>query len=241
MSDAPRLVLASGSPRRKDLLARLTPVDEVINSGAEENPWDLPSRDFPAIALPPPHHVPADANPMLWAWRKAQAVVPQATMGRADALILGADTIVVIEGDALGKPRDAAHAGAMLRRLAGREHAVVTGWAFVLAGHNAAGERTVDTVRYDYVSSLVEMRDYDDAAIAAYVATGEPMDKAGAYAIQGEGGGLVRRVTGCYSNVVGLPLCAVRAALAGLGWPANGDEAWHDGCAGPYCNRAGEL
>lgn len=240
MTTAPRLVLASGSPRRKELLARLTPTYDVINSGAEENPWDLPSRDFPAIALPAPHHVPDDANPMLWAWRKAQAVVPEVTMGAGDALILGADTIVVIEGDVLGKPRDAAHARAMLRRLAGREHAVVTGWAFVLAGHNGAGERAVDTLRFDYVSSLVEMRDYDDATIAEYVATGEPLDKAGAYAIQGEGATLVRRVSGCYSNVVGLPLCAVRAALGGLGRPSDGGEAWHDGCAGPYCNRTGE-
>ena len=231
----PRLVLASGSPRRKDLLARLTGPFDVITSGAEENPWNQPYRAFPTIKLPEPFDVPPDSNPILWAWRKAQGVVPQATADGRDALILGADTIVVLDREVLGKPRDATDARLMLRRLARRPHMVVSGWAFVLARPQAGGAPAVSVARYGYVSSLVQMGDYSENVIDWYVRSREPLDKAGAYAVQGLGHNLVKQVEGCFTNVVGLPLCQVRAALVALGWPVRPGETWHADCEGPYC------
>jgi septum formation protein len=231
----PRLVLASGSPRRKDLLARLTGPFDVITSGAEENPWNQPYRDFPTIKLPEPFDVPPDSNPILWAWRKAQGVVPQATADGRDAIILGADTIVVLDREVLGKPRDATDARLMLRRLARRPHMVVSGWAFVLARSQAGSTPAVSVARYGYVSSLVQMGDYSENVIDWYVRSREPLDKAGAYAVQGLGHNLVKNVEGCFTNVVGLPLCQVRAALVALGWPVRSGETWHSDCEGPYC------
>jgi septum formation protein len=231
----PRLVLASGSPRRKDLLARLTGPFDVITSGAEENPWNQPYRAFPTIKLPEPFDVPPDSNPILWAWRKAQGVVPQAIADGRDALILGADTIVVLDREVLGKPRDATDARLMLRRLARRAHMVVSGWAFVLARPQAGGSPAVSVARYGYVSSLVQMGDYSENVIDWYVRSREPLDKAGAYAVQGLGHNLVKNVEGCFTNVVGLPLCQVRAALVARGWPVRSGETWHADCEGPYC------
>jgi len=139
------------------------------------------------------------------ALRKARAV---ATMRPAD-VVLGADTIVVIDGRALGKPADAADARAMLQTLCGRTHEVMTGVAVVDA---VSGREAADTV-----ISRVTMRAYSNAAIDAYVAGGEPLDKAGAYAIQGEGGALVAGLVGSRSNVVGLPLAATATLLARFG------------------------
>jgi septum formation protein len=139
------------------------------------------------------------------ALRKARAVAAR----RRDGLVLGADTIVVIDGEALGKPADRAEAAAMLRRLRGRTHEVMTGVAVVDA---ATGHEAVETV-----TSRVTMRDYSDRELAGYVATDEPLDKAGAYAIQGVGGGLVAALEGSRSNVVGLPLEATAALLRRFG------------------------
>jgi septum formation protein len=227
--------LASGSPRRKELLARLTGPFEIMTSGAEENPWNQPNRDFPTIKLPAPYDVPPDSNPILWAWRKAVAVVRPATADKRDALILGADTIVVLDKEVLGKPKDAADARAMLRRLARREHMVVTGWVFVLARHDAEGQVQETTAKYGYVSSLVQMADYSENVIDWYVRSREPLDKAGAYAVQGLGMNLVKRVDGCFTAVVGLPLCSIRGALAAMGWPVRPGETWHADCEGAYC------
>jgi septum formation protein len=121
-------------------------------------------------------------------------------------LVLGADTLVVAEGVALGKPGGAEEACAMLRRLSGRPHRVITGVAVIEAGRR---ERSAAVV------SQVFMRALTDAEIEAYVASGEPADKAGAYAIQGLGGRLVAALLGSYTNVVGLPVPAVRQLLAG--------------------------
>jgi septum formation protein len=121
--------------------------------------------------------------------------------------VLGADTEVVLEGEVLGKPGDAAHARRMLGRLSGRAHEVLTGFALV----NGENRRTA------CVRTLVSFRPLDEAAVARYVESGEPMDKAGAYAIQGRGGGLVDRVEGSYTNVVGLPVPEVLEALRDLG------------------------
>jgi septum formation protein len=185
----PRLILASGSPRRRELLARLradftvTPsdVDETLDAGPV-----------------------AEATVKL-ALRKAKAVAASL----ADGVVLGADTLVVIDGDALGKPRDAAEAVGMLRRLRGRWHEVITAIAVVDAGSGREAAEAVVT--------RVRMADYSDADIDAYVATGEPLDKAGAYAIQERGGALVAGIEGSYTNVVGLPVDETRGLLRRLG------------------------
>jgi len=138
---------------------------------------------------------------------KARAVA--AGLDRAPAVILGADTEVVLDGRLLGKPRDPVDAARMLRELRGREHEVITGLAVVELDAPGATPRQETTS----VTSRVRMGDYDDAAIEAYVATGEPLDKAGAYAVQGLGGRLVADVAGCLTNVIGLPLTTTRALL----------------------------
>jgi septum formation protein len=129
-------------------------------------------------------------------------------------VVLGADTVVVIDGTVLGKPAGLAEAEAMLRRLRGRRHEVVTGVAVVDA---ASGRSATDTV-----TTGVVMRHYDEAAIRAYVASGEPLGKAGAYAIQETGAALVAGWMGSYSNVVGLPLDAARRLLARFGVSLSG-------------------
>ena len=141
----------------------------------------------------------------LLALDKARAVAARVREG----IVLGADTVVAIDGEALGKPAGPADARVMLRRLRGRPHEVITGIAVVDARTGRA-ERTA-------VTSRVRMAEYDDAALDAYVATGEPLDKAGAYAIQGVGGALVAGYEGSYSNVVGLPLAETARLLAAFG------------------------
>jgi septum formation protein len=189
VSGAGRLVLASASPRRRELVASLGVPFEVVASDIEEtlDPVPLPE----AVAR--------------LALRKARAVAAS----RPAALVLAADTIVVIDGQALGKPADAAEARAMLRALRGRTHEVMTGVAVLDA---ATGREAVDTD-----ISRVTMAAFSDAAIDRYVASGEPLDKAGAYAIQGAGGALVVGLEGSRSNVVGLPLAVTAALLRRFG------------------------
>jgi septum formation protein len=134
---------------------------------------------------------------------KARAVAREWTGG--PAVVLGADTEVVLDGRYLGKPRDAADAARMLRELSGRTHEVVTGLALVDAP--SGREETLA------VTTRVTMIDAGAEEIAAYVATGEPLDKAGAYAIQGLGARFVGRVDGCFTNVVGLPVETTRRLL----------------------------
>jgi septum formation protein len=145
---------------------------------------------------------------------KARAVA--AGLGPAGAgptVVLGADTVVTIDGQVLGKPADPEDARGMLRRLAGREHEVITGVAVLDAGSGRAQTTAV--------VSRVRMTGYGEADIEAYVATGEPLDKAGAYAIQGAGGRLVAGLEGSFSNVVGLPLAATARLLAAFGVPVS--------------------
>jgi nucleoside triphosphate pyrophosphatase len=123
------------------------------------------------------------------------------------ALVLGADTEVVLGGRLMGKPLDAADAVRMLGALRGRTHDVITGVALVGVG-------TVEREETTAVTTRVTMRAYSDEEISAYVQTGEPLDKAGAYAVQGLGSGLVARVDGCLSNVIGLPISTTRRLLA---------------------------
>ncbi len=194
------LVLASASPRRRELLASLGVAFRVRPSDVEERLQPGPLRDAVAAL----------------AEDKARAVAGTMAVG----VVLGADTVVVIDGEVLGKPATAEEARGMLRRLAGREHEVITGVAAV----DAATGRAVRTA----VVSRVRMRAYDEAEIAAYVATGEPMDKAGAYAIQEGGRRLVAGWEGSYTNVIGLPLDETAALLRGFGVPVtspSGPEA----------------
>jgi septum formation protein len=128
-------------------------------------------------------------------------------------VVLGADTIVVIDGEPLGKPAGPEQARTVLRRLRGREHEVITGVAVVDAGTGRA-----ETVA---VVSRVRMADYGEAELEAYVASGEPLDKAGAYAIQGGGAALVAGLEGSFTNVVGLPLAETARLLAAFGVPVS--------------------
>lgn len=191
------LILASASPRRRALLERLTPHFEVVPAAIDETLRGRPGpADVAALAL-----------------RKARAVAA----GRRAGVVLGADTVVVIDGEPLGKPATADEARGMLRRLRGRRHEVITGVAVVDA---ATGRSATDAV-----TTGVLMRDYDDAAIEAYVATGEPLDKAGAYGIQEQGGALVAGWVGSFSNVVGLPVEATGRLLARFGVPVSAPAA----------------
>lgn len=200
-----RLVLASASPRRQELLRRLLREYEFAGSDVEARGSDLiPAWPVVPLPLPPGFQIADEAHPTLWAWRKAVDVASQLGEG-GDALILGADTVVIGEGTLLGKPRGADDAASMLRTLRGKKHYVATGFALVGADLETRGAGAT--------LSGVHMRDYSEDELRGYVATGEPLDKAGAYAVQGLGGKLVSAVEGCYNNVVGLPLCAVRQLL----------------------------
>jgi septum formation protein len=190
-----RLILASASPRRRELLGRLGLPFEVWPSGAEE---------------PIAPGVPGSALATMLALLKAKSVAGQVrARGVTPAVVLGADTLVVVDGRPLGKPASRDEARSMLRALRGRGHEVVTGVALVGSGD---GRETVAAV-----TSHVVMRPYGEPEIEAYVATGEPDDKAGAYAVQGVGGRLVARVEGCYTNVVGLPLGTTARLLRAFG------------------------
>lgn len=185
------LVLASGSPRRKELLRGL----------------GLSFSIHPAKALEPEFVFKTD--PAEYAMSAATAKAREVTENHPGAVILAADTIVVLDGDVLGKPRDSAEALAMLSRLAGREHQVITGCS-IMALAQAAHARLEESFA---VRTRVWMADYGEKALAAYVATKESLDKAGAYGIQERAAFLVERIEGSYTNVVGLPLCEVVAAL----------------------------
>ena len=189
------IILASASPRRADLLRQI----------------GLPFRVAPS-AVDEDEHISsaAEAGPAELATRlalaKAQAVARE--LGRG--LVIGADTVVVCDEAVLGKPRDAVEAQAFLLRLSGRTHHVITGVALVEAETGRAEVATATTA--------VRMRAFGAAEAAAYVATGEPMDKAGGYAVQGRGALLVAAIGGEYSNVVGLPLVTLAELLGRFGW-----------------------
>ena len=202
MSEDPiRLVLGSGSPRRAQLLSQLGLEFNQVVSGAAE-PAPLPGD-------------PAK-QAIRCAATKARAVrellrdgVGHPSAEPVRTIVIGADTMVVVDGEILGKPADADDAAAMLHRLAARRHRVCTGMC--LLGPGTLEQR-------DCVSTEVWMRPLSAAAIDAYVATGEPMDKAGGYAIQGLGARFVERISGCYYNVVGLPLSRLAAMLEDAGF-----------------------
>jgi septum formation protein len=195
-----RLVLASASPRRRQLLARLGLEFDVVLSDVDET-------------LPP--DVPLGRAVAELARRKARAVatrlgaIPLPGDRAVRSVVLGADTLVVLDGQPFGKPVSRPDARRMLEALRGRTHEVVTGVAVV---EMATGREAVETV-----TSRVTMRAFDDAELDAYLRTGEPDDKAGAYALQGVGGRLVLAVEGSSTNVIGLPIEATIRLLRQAG------------------------
>ena len=196
------IILASGSPRRRELLA-LSGLDfEVRPAAADETPQP-------------------DETPEAYAQRmsRTKAGLVAAADNAPGTVVIGADTIVVLDADAgaggapsiLGKPRDPAEAAGMLQRLRGRRHRVIT--AISVTGRDGAAEQ------HDWVTASVPMRAYRDDEIQAYVATGNPLDKAGAYAIQFAGFQPVdrERFTDCFATVMGLPVCTLLRQLAQTG------------------------
>jgi septum formation protein len=148
-----------------------------------------------------------ETQAVVLAQRKARAVAASLQ----DGLVLGADTIVVLDADILGKPENDADAARMLRLLSGQRHQVITGLALVAAATGASATSTV--------TSTVQFLPLSDDEIARYVASEEPLDKAGAYAIQGRGAALIAGFEGCYTNIVGLPLCETARLLIAAGLP----------------------
>ncbi len=198
----PQVILASRSPRRRALLAHLGVPFRVVVPKVEEN------------ATPASSGKPEELAEAL-AMAKAEAVARD----EGEGIVIAADTIVV-DGEAiLGKPADGVEAAATLRGLRGRTHRVITGLAVVDAG---SGRRAAS-----HVVTAVRMRHYSDAEIAAYVARGEPLDKAGAYAIQDERFQPVASYDGCYCNVVGLPLKALVILLRRAGLDIRSNSLKH--------------
>lgn len=181
------LILASASPRRRELLEQIGVKFTIEVSAVEEviDPTQSPAEQVQSLAL-----------------QKAQAVAVHHT----DGVVLGADTIVVNQGRILGKPQTEAEARDMLAGLSGKWHQVMTAVALVDAEDSKRTWTSVETTN-------VKFRELTKEEIAAYIATGESMDKAGAYGIQGYGALLVERIEGCYNNVVGLPLQQVAIGL----------------------------
>jgi septum formation protein len=185
------VTLASQSPRRKQLLESLGLSVELVRSGYDEAAGAR-TGDPGEIAL-------AHAR------GKAQMAEPA-----GPPVLVAADTIVALDGELLGKPRDPAEAGAMLRRLSGREHRVFTGFVVL--------DRSSGESRSGVESTLVRFVPLEPAEIDAYVATGDPLDKAGAYGIQGRGGLLIASISGDFYTVMGLPLARVGTSLRELGY-----------------------
>jgi septum formation protein len=183
------LLLASASPRRKQILRQMGIPFRTLTSRIRED----------HLSPDPRRHA------RLLAQAKAQAVLQKSL----DTWILGADTIVVLGRVVLGKPRDQGEAFSMLRQLSGKEHRVITGFCLLTPeAKTAHSEAVVTRVRFKALTKQ---------EILGYIATGEPFGKAGSYAIQGIGAFLVQGITGSYTNVVGLPLCALVKALLATG------------------------
>lgn len=184
-----KIVLASQSPRRKELLGRMGLEFVTQASKIDESAFDgLAARELVATL----------------SREKAQWIARQLD---GETLVIGADTVVVRDGAALGKPKDVEDAVAMLLSLSGRDHQVCTGVTV------CRGDRVLTQVE----ETQVTFRELTEAEVRQYVSTGEPMDKAGAYGIQGLGGLLVEGIQGDYSNVVGLPVCRLGQMLKDFG------------------------
>jgi len=189
-------ILASRSPRRRAFMSLLGLPHEVVSADVEESPLEGEGPQATALRL---------------GLSKAGAIASEHPRRR----IIAADTVVVVDDAILGKPADGDEAAKMLRLLRGRPHRVISGLA-VLDGGSGRGVA-------DFAATEVWMRDYTDGEIRSYVRTGDPLDKAGAYAIQHGGFRPVDRMEGCYASVMGFPMCHLRRALRRLGIPFEGD------------------
>jgi septum formation protein len=188
-----KLILASSSPRRAEILTNAGLSFSVLSSAVDESPYP---------GEPPAALVQRLAN------AKADLVTARAV---GSAIIVAADTVVVLDDKILGKPRSTEEARHMLQQLSGRTHSVLTGVALI---------RLPDGERRQFIeSTLVHFRPITDEELSSYLATEEPLDKAGAYAVQGQAGRYIPRIEGCYFNVVGLPLSRVLTELKTLGYP----------------------
>lgn len=213
MSAPPEIILASASPRRRELLAGLGLRFHVVPSELEEAPWpgEKPASYALRNALDKARAVAGRRS--AFSVRGSGSDAPTLPYPDSPArLILSADTIVVLGDRILEKPRDADDARAMLRDLSGREHEVMTGLCLLGDG------RELGIVS----RSVVRFRDLAAAEVAAYVATGEPMDKAGAYAIQGGAAPFVAETRGSYTNIVGLPVEDLQRLLSAMETPRRG-------------------
>lgn len=194
------LILASQSPRRRELLRAAGIAFRVVAPDVEEDSSGAARGRYADFV------------------RRAALAKATDVAGRERGVVLAADTIVVCQGEVLGKPEDEGDARRMLRKLSGRRHRVYTGVALVKGSRRVVG----------YERTEVAFRELSKKQIDWYVSTGEPMDKAGSYAIQGTGAALVRAVRGCYTNVIGLPLPKVLELLdkfedrTGAGRPREG-------------------
>ncbi|HUI07328.1 MAG TPA: Maf family protein [Verrucomicrobiae bacterium] len=191
MANKPQIVLASASPRREQLLREMGLRFIVVRP-------DTVEEELTGAA--------PDVLSMQNAQRKARAVARR----HPDAMVIGADTMVVLDGRIFGKPRDPAEAGRMLEQLCGRAHVVITGVCLL--------HRALDAELTFADTTRVWMRPLDRAQIQVYLGKINPLDKAGAYAIQEHGEGIVERINGSYTNVMGLPTERLRATLERIGW-----------------------
>jgi septum formation protein len=191
-----RLILASNSPRRAEILRNAGLTFEVYATHADERVCG---------------HESARAHVRRLAARKAHLAAPRALRRNRPAIVIGADTVVEVNREILGKPADVKEARRMLRLLSGRTHRVLTGLCIVRVPDGHKMEH-IETTRVRFLKLLSQ--EIDD-----YIATGEPFDKAGGYGIQGIGGRFVASIEGCYFNVVGLPLSRVWSMLRTLGYP----------------------
>jgi septum formation protein len=191
-----KLILASSSPRRAEILRQAGIAFEVFTAPVDESrgAGELPTAYVRRLAE-----------------AKVRAVAETGAAVQAPACVVGADTVVLIDGLVLGKPASAAEARRMLESLSGRTHEVLTGIAVLRLPEGAA--------QVEQESTKVTFAPLSQEEIEDYITTGEPFGKAGAYAIQGRAGRFVTRVEGCYFNIVGLPLGRLYRMLRGLGWP----------------------
>lgn len=213
----PKVILASASPRRRQFLSELGLAHTTAAADIDESP--LPNEQAEPLAA-------------RLALGKALAVANSLPADQHPGLVIGADTVVALDGESLGKPADADEATRMLVALRGRVHQVYSGLAIVLVDKETKFSReatasvpvdptknpvSLQTQQVIVNTSHVTMRNYSDAEIAAYIATGDPLDKAGAYAIQHRGFDPVVRLDGCPSGVMGLPIAELRTLLARFG------------------------
>lgn len=198
-------ILASSSPRRRELLRTLGIPYTILKPDIDETQH--------------PGEAPLDYVQRL----SREKAIEVAKRSSASSTILAADTVVILsadtmgidgQGDILGKPLDANDARNMLQRLRGRTHQVCTAITLLVIANGEVQNSITQVTRTD-----VLMRDYTDAEINAYIATGDPFDKAGSYAIQHPTFKPVARLEGCYTNVVGLPMCTLQTMLANIAWP----------------------